>query len=244
MLLLRRLFTEEYVLTLNCCCCWQWFAIVSHCLKYVVVSHSEQGIISCRRWAIGKMTNWCVKFWIRSLILFQLCWLWNSEESFGEVLWFSYRSVMPRYPSILTPADAPDSLDLQAHVLRWPAGSQRLGQRTEALATSSVYTLTHMGGLPEYLHQTIQPTGIKLWQTDGFFPFSFWVSNQSYRKMKLSILPGSFRGKHLFLPLRSEWPVLSYWGSSCQFIAGPHSHKTTPLEGKLETFSLTTLWNT
>lgn len=63
-------------------------------------------------------------------LLFQLCWLcwlWNCEESFGEVRWCSSHSVIPSYPPILTPADAPDSLDLQAHVHRWPAGSQHPG---------------------------------------------------------------------------------------------------------------------
>lgn len=63
-------------------------------------------------------------------LLFQLCWLcwlWNCEESFGEVRWCSSHSVIPSYPPILTPADAPDSLDLQARVLRWPAGSQHPG---------------------------------------------------------------------------------------------------------------------
>lgn len=124
-----------------------------------VVSHSGQGILSWRWWLSGKMTDWCVRFCFQDHVVH--CCSYVGYETVKKALGRSN--------------DAP--LTLSCRVIphpytNWctwqlkPVGTcAPLAHRKSAplsahwsLATSSVYTLTHMGGLPEYLlHQTIQP---------------------------------------------------------------------------------------
>lgn len=139
-------------------------------------------------------------------LLFQLCWLWNREESFGEVRWCSSHSVIPSYPPILTPADAPDSLDLQAHVHWWPAGSQHPG----ALKLGNLlclYSDSHGSwmSLSSSNHNNLVSSlwiGIASYKVDDFFffQFSFWTSKLKFLNDEIEHSAGRFSREALISP--------------------------------------------
>lgn len=188
----RVLFTGAKVLTCNS----TRHTITSHYLKYVCSESFRTGnpqLTTMLEWGNDRLKSHEDTREVYDSgprLLFQLCWLcwlWNCEESFGEVRWCSSHSVIPSYPPILTPADAPDSLDLQAHVLRWPAGSQHPGALklgnllclySDSLGCSS--SMSSSSSNPNNLVSSLWIGMASYKVEDFFFQFSFWTSKLKF----------------------------------------------------------------
>lgn len=137
----------------------QHSALLLHIIwSMCAVSHSGQGILSWQRWLSGKMTDWCVRFWIQDHVVYSSSCVGCETVKKGlgrsddAPLTLSCRVIPHPYTSRCTWQLGPAGT---CAPLACRKSAPRLAHWS--LATSSVYTLTHMDGLSEYLlHQNIQ----------------------------------------------------------------------------------------